>query len=55
MWINLKDWEIDDCNIIEDLEFIEEGHKVIYWKYSTLFFVFVIDEGESELASIDLI
>lgn len=28
---------------------------MIYWKYTTLFFVFIIDEAESELASIDLI
>lgn len=52
---NLKDWEQEDCNIIEDLDFITEGHKVIYRKYSTLFFIFIIDEGESELATIDLI
>jgi AP-3 complex subunit sigma len=55
MWVNLKDRDVEDCNIIEDLEFISPSHKVVYRKYFTLFFVFVIDEGESELASIDLI
>ena len=51
----LKGRKILDCNIIEDLECLKEGYKVIYKKWATLFFVFVIDEGENELAIIDLI
>ena len=31
-----------------------EGHKAIYRKYTSVYFCFVIDEGESELAAIDL-
>ena len=55
LWENLKDRDPEECNIVEDLEILAKGHKVIYRKYVTLFFIFVIDEGESELATIDLI
>ena len=51
----LKGRKLQDCNIIEDLDCLKEGHRVIYRKYATLFFVFVVDNGENELAVIDLI
>ena len=50
----IKGRSLEDCSIIEDLDILAEGHKIIYRKYSTLFFIFLIDEGESELASLDL-
>ena len=55
IYTKLKGRKMADCNIIEELDWLKEGHRVIYRKYATLFFVFVVDEGESELAMIDLI
>ena len=51
----LKNRKMQDWNIIEDLDSLKDGHRIIYRKYATLFFVFVVDDGENELAMIDLI
>ena len=51
----IKGRKVSDWNIIEELDCLKEGHRVIYRKYATLFFVFIVDDGESELAMIDLI
>jgi AP-3 complex subunit sigma len=40
------------CNFIEDV--ILPGGKIVYRKYATLYFVFVVDDGESELGVLDL-
>ena len=55
VYSKLKGRKMADCNIIEDLDWLTEGHRVIYRKYATLFFIFIVDNGESELAMIDLI
>ena len=43
------------CNVLEDIPFLAPGLKCVFRQYATLYFVFVIDEGESELAVLDLI
>ncbi|XP_049851682.1 AP-3 complex subunit sigma-2-like [Schistocerca gregaria] len=45
------------CNFIEGshTDICEEGKKIVYRNYATLFFVFFIDSGESELGILDII
>mmetsp|Transcript_32280 Transcript_32280/g.55811 ORF Transcript_32280/g.55811 Transcript_32280/m.55811 type:complete len:148 (-) Transcript_32280:1862-2305(-) len=40
------------CNFIEDN--VLPGYKIVYRKYATLYFVFVVDDAESELGVLDL-
>ena len=42
------------CNFLEATVF-GPGTKLVYRHYATLFFIFVVDGGESELAILDLI
>ena len=43
------------CNILEETKTWGKGTKLIYRHYATLFFVFVVDDSESELGILDLI
>ncbi|WBW71722.1 AP-3 adaptor complex subunit Aps3 [Schizosaccharomyces osmophilus] len=42
------------CNFLES-SLIAGKNRIIYRQYATLYFVFVVDEGESELGILDLI
>lgn len=42
------------CNFLES-NLIAGKNRIIYRQYATLYFVFVVDEGESELGILDLI
>ncbi|PXF49593.1 AP-3 complex subunit sigma-2 [Gracilariopsis chorda] len=43
------------CNFVDGASIFGPGVRVIYRHYATLFFVFVVDEAESELGILDLI
>lgn len=43
------------CNFVEDTSTFGPNSRVIYRHYATLFFVFVVDESESQLGILDLI
>ncbi|XP_024519652.1 AP-3 complex subunit sigma isoform X1 [Selaginella moellendorffii] len=43
------------CNFVEADEIFGAGTKLVYKHFATLYFVFVIDSGESELGILDLI
>eukprot|EP01092_Planopodium_desertum_P009691 TRINITY_DN4208_c0_g1_i1.p1 TRINITY_DN4208_c0_g1~~TRINITY_DN4208_c0_g1_i1.p1 ORF type:complete len:168 (+),score=5.19 TRINITY_DN4208_c0_g1_i1:64-567(+) len=43
------------CNFLDGKGMFGKGTKLIYRHYATLYFVFVVDESESELAILDLI
>ena len=43
------------CNFIDDCECVVKGNKVVYRIYATLYFIFIIDDAESELAVLDLV
>merc|ERR1719326_2778086 len=51
MWEKFKDGVSDDDNYMNELL----GSKVIYRHYATLYFVFLVDQSESELGILDLI
>jgi AP-3 complex subunit sigma len=42
------------CNFIEDAR-IWNDYKIIFRQYATLFITFIVDEGENELAILDII
>ena len=42
------------CNFIEDSH-IWSDYKIIFRQYATLFIAFIVDEGENELAILDVI
>eukprot|EP00005_Dracoamoeba_jomungandri_P001687 CAMPEP_0174252098 /NCGR_PEP_ID=MMETSP0439-20130205/1704_1 /TAXON_ID=0 /ORGANISM="Stereomyxa ramosa, Strain Chinc5" /LENGTH=156 /DNA_ID=CAMNT_0015332593 /DNA_START=62 /DNA_END=528 /DNA_ORIENTATION=+ len=43
------------CNFLEAGGSWEEGTKLVYRHYATLYFIFCVDESESELGILDLI
>lgn len=43
------------CNFVEDAQTFGQKSRIIYRHYATLFFVFVVDESESQLGILDLI
>lgn len=43
------------CNFVEGGAIFGEGLRIIYRHYATLYFVFVVDNAESELGILDLI
>merc|ERR1719326_1038533 len=51
MWEKFKDGVSDDDNYMNELL----DSKVIYRHYATLYFVFLVDQSESELGILDLI
>ncbi|GAQ88245.1 hypothetical protein KFL_004120120 [Klebsormidium nitens] len=43
------------CSFVEDESAFGKGTKVVYRHYATLYFVFIVDNTESELGILDLI
>mmetsp|Transcript_1810 Transcript_1810/g.2705 ORF Transcript_1810/g.2705 Transcript_1810/m.2705 type:complete len:160 (-) Transcript_1810:59-538(-) len=43
------------CCFAEDDSLFGPGHKIVYRHFATLYFIFVVDEAESELGILDLI
>ncbi len=43
------------CNFLEESTFWGKDVKLIYRHYATLFFIFAVDDSESELGILDLI
>ena len=43
------------CNFLEGGSIWGKGNKIIYLQFATLYFIFIVDESESELGTLDLI
>jgi AP-3 complex subunit sigma len=43
------------CNFLEGGSIWGQGNKIIYLQFATLYFIFIVDESESELGTLDLI
>ncbi|KAL0206224.1 hypothetical protein P9112_001531 [Eukaryota sp. TZLM1-RC] len=52
---SLSSRSADACNFVEHVDLWGSNVRLVYRHYATLYFAFLIDEAESELAILDLI
>ena len=51
----LSELENSSSNFLENSQIVGEKVNIIFRQYNNLYFVFVVDDNESELAMIDII